>query len=61
MQTLVGLFRYDLAKVSVTVTSQMAFFPACKEVSVRPSGSFPLERDRPAGSLIEVMPARLRA
>ena len=37
--------RYDLAKASVTVTSQMAFFPVCQEVGIRPSGRFPLERD----------------
>ena len=53
--------KYDMAKVSVTVTSQIVFFPACQGVSVRPSGCFPSERDRPASFLIEEMPARLRA
>ena len=53
--------KYDLAKVSLTVTSQIVFFPACQRVSVRPSGRLPSERDRSAGSLIEEMPAQLRA
>ena len=55
------IIEYGMAKVSVIVTTQMAFFPACQGVSVKPSGRFPSERDRPAGSLIEEMPARLRA
>ena len=32
---------YDMAKVSVTVISQMVFFPARQGVSVRSSGRFP--------------------
>ena len=53
--------RYDMAKVSVTVTSQMAFFSAGQGVSVTPSRRFPSERDRPAGYVVEKMPARQRA
>ena len=50
--------RYDVAQVSVTVTSQMAFFPACQGVSVRSLEHSQSVRDRPAGFLIEEMPAR---
>ena len=50
-----------MAKVSVTVESSIAFFPVCQGVSVRSLGHLQSERDRPAGFLIEKMPARLRA
>ena len=43
--------KYDSARVSVTVTSQVMHFPACHGICVNPSGRFPSDLKRPAGSL----------
>ena len=45
--------RYDWAKVSVTVTSQVTHLPFFHGISVRPSGLFPSNLNRPVGSLTE--------
>ena len=46
--------QYDSARVSVTVTFQpfqVMHFPACHGICVNPSGRFPFDLTRPAGSL----------
>ena len=53
--------RYDCARVSVTVTSQVKHRPPCHGISVSPSGRLPSDLIRPSGSLIEGTPARIRA
>lgn len=54
--------RWDAARVSATVTSQIKLLPACQGIKVRPSGLLPSDLDRPDGSLTDGTPAleRLR-
>ena len=47
--------RYDAARVSATVTSQVRHLPACHGICVRPSGLFPSDRSRPIVSLMAGM------
>jgi hypothetical protein len=53
--------RYELARVSATVTSQATHLPPCHGMRVRPSGRFPSERNRPGGSFIDGILALARA
>jgi len=50
-----------VATVSATVTSHVKHFPCCHGICVRPSGRFPSDLQRPAGSLTEGLLARHRA
>ena len=43
--------RYDSARVSITVTTQVMHFPACHGICARPSGRFPFDLMSPTGSL----------
>ena len=49
--------KYEVATVSVTVTSQVAQRPFGHGMSVRPSGRFPSVLRRPCGSLMDGNPA----
>jgi hypothetical protein len=51
--------RYDAAVVSATVTSQMRQRPSRHGIKVRPSGRLPSVRERPFGSLVAGIPARV--
>ena len=53
--------RYEGARLSAIVTSHVRHLPVCEGIYERPSGLFPSERSRPAGSLIADMLARNRA
>ena len=55
------LCRYESARVSVTVTSQVMQRPPCHGISVSPSGRLPSDLSSPAGSFTDGMPARFNA
>ena len=48
---------YESASGQVTVTSQHSALPLCQGTSVRPSGLFTSDRNRPVGSLMTGIPA----
>src|SRR5688572_13787395 len=52
--------KYDGANVSIIVTSQIRERPLFHGIRVWPSGLFPSRRVRPAGSLIDGVPALMR-
>jgi len=51
------LLKYEAAKVSVTVTSQVAQRQSCHGMSVSPSRRFPSDLRRPCSSSMEEHPA----
>jgi len=53
----VALVTYESASGQVTVTSQHSALPLCQGTSVRPSGLFPSDWNRPVGSLVTGKPA----
>ena len=53
--------KYDGARVSATVTSQVRHLPDCHGMSVRPSGSLPSDLNKPDGSLMAGILAFVRA
>ena len=53
--------RCEAATVSTMVTSHIRLFPPCQGIKVRPSGRLPSVLDKPDGSLIDGIPARVRA
>src|SRR4051812_2583051 len=50
--------RWDDARVSATIASQIKLFPACQGINVIPSGRLPSVLDRPVGFFAEGMLAR---
>src|ERR1051325_4296750 len=52
--------RCETASVSAMVTSHIRLLLPCQGISVRPSGRLPSDLDRPDGSLVDGMPARVR-
>ena len=50
----------ESASGQVTVTSQHSALPLCQGTSVRPSGLFPSDRNRPVGSLVTGKPADVK-